>query len=223
MAYFDERFLGFFEGLAMDNSKTYFDGQRKIYQEAVRAPFLDLVGDLIVRIREHEPDLAAEPKNAVFRINRDIRFSKDKSPYKTHVGAHISARGRKDMGWPAFYVQLSHEKVMVAGGAYMPSGPEVQRIRQHIARDPQGLTRLLERPAFKEVYGGIQGEALKRVPKEFQDTFEVQPLVANKEWYFMVDREPELALRDDLVDVLMDDYMAGHEVSEYLRDALRLH
>jgi len=221
MTYFDERFLGFFEGLAIDNSKTYFDERRKLYKEAVRAPFLDLVRDLIVGIREYEPDLAMEPKDAVFRINRDIRFSRDKSPYKTHVGAHISARGRMDMGWPAFYVQLSHEKVMVAGGSYQPSGQEVQRIRQRIASDPQGLSRLLDVPAFKEVYGGIEGEALKRVPREFQETFEVQPLVANKEWYFMADLEPERALREDLFDVLIDHYVAGHEVSEYIRDALR--
>ena len=94
MAYFDKRFYQFFEGLAMDNSKAYFDAHRKVYEQAVREPFKELVGDMIMRVREHEPEIAIEPKDAIFRINRDIRFTKDKTPYKTHVGAHISRGGR---------------------------------------------------------------------------------------------------------------------------------
>ena len=176
---------------------------------------------MVARIGEHEVDLSQEPRDAIFRINRDVRFSKDKSPYKTHVGAMISSRGRKELGWPGFYIQLSHEGMMVAGGAYMPDKDIIQRIRSRIATDPEAFADVIGRPVFRSVYGGIQGDQLKRVPREFQETYEVQPLVANKQWYFVAEEDPEAILRDDLADQLMERYLAGFEVSEYLRDAIR--
>lgn len=221
MAYFDHRFLEFFESLSLDNSKAFFDRSRKVYGDAVKRPFAELVSEMVARIAEHEIDLSQEPSDAIFRINRDLRFSRDKSPYKTHVGAMISSRGRKELGWPGFYIQLSHEGVMVAGGAYMPDREMVQRIRSRIAMDPETFADVIGRPAFKAVYGGIQGERLKRVPREFQETYEEQPLVANKQWYFVAEEDPETILRDDLADRLMGKYVAGFEVSEYLRAAIR--
>ncbi len=220
MAYFDKRFFEFFEGLEMDNSKAYFDANRKTYQTAVREPFVELVGDMIMRIREHEPEVDIAPRDAIFRINRDIRFSKDKSPYKTHMGAHISRGGRKDHQYPGHYFQLGHDKVMVAGGVYMPDKDGVQKVRAHIARDPEGFDRVVNDPVFKRTFGKVQGDRLKRVPPEFKEAAVTQPFVANKQWYYMVDIDPGVIVTDELPDVLMDHYMAAQGVAGYLREAL---
>ena len=220
MAYFDKRFLQFFEGLALDNSKVYFDEHRKAYEEAVREPFKELVADMIMRVREHEPEMDIEPKDAIYRINRDIRFSKDKTPYKIHVGAHISRGGRKDHQYPGLYFHLSNEGVMVGGGVYMPDKEGVQRVRTEIARDPNGFTKLMDDPTFKGTFGEVQGDRLKRIPPEFKEAFEVQPYVANKAWYYMSNISPEVIVADDLSDQLMDVYKAGLDVTVYLRDAL---
>ncbi len=220
MAYFDKRLYEFFEGLALENSKAYFDKNRKVYEEAVREPFKELVADMIMRIREHEPEMDIEPKDAIFRINRDIRFSKDKTPYKTHVGAYVSRGGRKDIQYPGFYFQLSNEGVMVGGGVYMPDKDGIQRVRTHIARDPGGLSKVMDDPAFKGTFGEVQGDRLKRIPPEFKEAFEVQPYVANKAWYYTANIAPEVILADDLPDQLMDRYMTGQGVTAYLRDAL---
>ncbi len=220
MAYFDVRFFQFFEGLELDNSKAYFDEHRKVYEQAVREPFKELVADMIMRIREHEPKLDIEPRDAIFRINRDIRFTKDKSPYKTHVGAYVSRGGRKDHRFPGFYFQLSNEGVMVGGGVYMPDKDGIQRVRTHIARDPDGLARVLDDPAFKGTFGEVQGDRLKRIPPEFKEVFEVQPYVANKAWYYTAKIASEAILAEDLTDQLMDLYTAGQGLTAYLRDAL---
>ena len=220
MAYFDARFFQFFEGLAIDNSKTYFDESRKLYEEAVREPFKELVADMILRIREHEPEMDIEPKDAIFRINRDIRFSKDKTPYKTHVGAFVSRGGRKDHHLPGFYFQLSNEGVMVGGGVYMPDKDGIHRVRTRIARDPDGFQKVIDDPAFKETFGEVQGDRLKRIPPEFKEVFEVQPYVANKAWYHMANLAPEFIVADDLSDRLMDVYRDGQGIMVYLREAL---
>ena len=220
MAYFDMRFLQFFEGLALDNSKAYFDEHRKIYEQAVREPFKELVADMIMRIRELEPKLDIEPKDAIFRINRDIRFSKDKSPYKTHVGAYVSRGGRKGHQYPGFYFQLSNEGVMVGGGVYMPDKDGVHKVRSHIARDPGAFAKVMDDAVFKSTLGEVQGDRLKRIPPEFKETFEVQPYVANKAWYYTAEVDSEAILAEDLSDQLMDLYTAGQGLTTYLRDAL---
>jgi len=220
LAYFNKQFFEFFEGLAMDNSKAYFDANRKVYEQTVREPFKELVADMIMRISEHEPEIDIAPRDAIFRINRDIRFSKDKTPYKTHVGAHISRGGRKDHQYPGHYFQLGHDKVMVAGGVYMPEKDGVQKVRAHIARDPEAFDRVISDPLFKGTFGQVRGDRLQRVPAEFKAAAETQPFVANKQWYYMVDIDPGVIITDQLPDVLMDNYLAGQGVAGYLREAL---
>ena len=220
MVYFDKQFHQFFEGLAMDNSKAYFDENRKVYEQAVREPFKDFVADMIMRISEHDPEINMAPKDAIFRINRDIRFSKDKTPYKTHVGAHITRGGRKDHQYPGFYVQLGSDKVLVAGGVHTPDKDGILKIRTHISRDPEGFDKAISDPLFKRTFGQVQGERLKRVPTEFREAAESQPFVANKQWYYMADIDPDIIVTDKLPVVLMDHYLAGQSVAGYLRDAL---
>ena len=220
MAYFDKRFYQFFEGLAMDNSKAYFDANRKTYHEAVRDPFAELVGDMIERLKEDDPKLDIQPKDAIFRINRDIRFSKDKTLYKTHVAAAISRGGKKDNQYPGFYFHLGAENVHAGGGVYMPDKEGIHRVRTHIARDPEGFARVIDDPVFKRTFGEVKGDRLKRVPPEFRDAAETQPYLANKQWYYMADIDPGVIVSDDLADVLMEHHHAASGVSGFLRDAL---
>ncbi len=220
MAYFDKRFYQFFEGLAMDNNKAYFDANRKMYHEAVRDPFTELVGDMIERLKEDDPLLDIQPKDAIFRINRDIRFSKDKTLYKTHMAAAISRGGRKDHQYPGFYFHLGADRVHAGGGVYMPDKDAVHKVRTHIAMDPEGFARAIDEPVFKRTFGEVQGDRLKRVPPEFKEAAEVQPYVANKQWYYMAEKDPAIIVSDDLVDRLMEIYQASSPVTGFLRDAL---
>ena len=110
MTYFNEAFLNFFNELAANNSKAWFDEHRKLYEKEVKVPFQTLVQDMINQIHEYEPEVQIKPSQAIMRINKDIRFSKEKIPYNTHVGANISKYGKKDkINIPVFtsnYLQL---------------------------------------------------------------------------------------------------------------------
>lgn len=204
----------------MDNSKAYFDANRKMYQQAVREPFVQLVGDMILLVSEHQPELDIRPKDAMFRINRDIRFAKDKTPYKTHMAAAISRGGRMDHRHPGFYFHLGLDRVQAGGGIYMPDKGTVHRVRTAVARDPEGFEMAIGDPVFKRTYGEVQGERLERVPPEFKEAAKTQPYVANKQWYYTTEMEPTVILSDDLADVLMDHYLAARGVAAFLGGSL---
>ena len=221
MAYFTKETLAFLEGLHFDNDREWFSKNRAVYERAVKAPFEAFVAEMIERVKEHEPELRMAPKDAIFRINRDTRFSKDKSPYKTHLGAIIGLGGKHGEDKTGFYVQLSYDKALVAGGAYQLSAPALARVRGAIARDPKAFERLVRAKRFTSRFpGGLQGEVAKRIPPEFAEAARAHPIIANKQYWWEAEMEPEVALRDDLVDLMMGYYKSGMEVSAFLDRAL---
>ena len=109
---------------------------------------------------------------------------------------------------------------MAAGGVYMPDKEGVHRVRTHIARYPDEFADVIGEAVFEGTYGDIRRDRLKRIPPEFKDAYEVQPLVANKQWYFMAEMGPDVIVTDRLPEVLMDHYLAGQGVAGFLREAL---
>jgi len=221
MAYFTKETLAFLEGLRLNNDREWFLQNRAVYERAVKAPFEAFVAKVIDRVKEHEPELRMVPRDAIFRINRDVRFSKDKSPYKTHMGAIIGLGGKRGEDKTGFYVQVSSENLFVAGGAYQLSPQALARVRSAIARDPKGFERLIKAKRFTGKFpGGMQGEVAKRIPPELAEAARAHPIIANKQYWWEAEMEPEVALRDDLVDLVMGYYEAGMEVSAFLDRAL---
>lgn len=219
MKYFSRDFLDFFEELDRNNNKKWFDENRKRYEEIVREPFKEFVGLMIIRIKEKEPLLDIEPKDAIFRINRDIRFSKDKRPYNSYVSAHIARGGRKSVDTPGFYFHFSFDKAMIGGGAYRPDKDQLMNIRKMIASEGKKFIKSIENKDFVKKYGSIKGDAIKRIPKEFQDAYEKQPLIANKQFYYMAETKPDIVLKTNLPDFLMDYYNAGKNLNDFFKKA----
>ncbi|MES2704683.1 MAG: DUF2461 domain-containing protein [Bacteroidota bacterium] len=221
MAYFTKSFLDFFKGLSANNTAAWFAENKKQYETAVKEPFKLLVGEMISRIQKHQPEIEIAPADAIFRINKDIRFSKDKIPYNTHVSANISSQGRKSKEEPGFYFQLSHDKIMVYGGAYMVEPATLQKIRSAIAGDPKKFATLYNDKNFKEKYGDIQGEKNKKIPDEFKAAVDKEPLVANKQFYYTAEISAKHITQDDLPDTLMEYYKAGKKMNDYLKAAMK--
>ncbi|MDZ7845517.1 MAG: DUF2461 domain-containing protein [Owenweeksia sp.] len=107
--YFTKDFLDFFKELAANNDKDWFDDNRQRYAISVKEPFKNFIGDLIENIRSEDPRVQISAKDAIFRINRDIRFSPNKAPYKLDRSAIISPAGRKDHSVPGYYISLGPE------------------------------------------------------------------------------------------------------------------
>jgi uncharacterized protein (TIGR02453 family) len=220
MVNFNRKFLDFFRKLSQNNNKVWFDKNRSTYETEVKAPFKELVNEMILRINQEDPDLDIEAKDAIFRINRDIRFSKDKTPYKTNVSANIARGGRKSHNVPGFYIHFGFDSAVIAGGVHAPDKEGLYKIRAKIAKSPDEFSRLLEDPDFKESFGTILGEKNKRIPKEFESSAASQPLIANKQFFYWAELEPEFVIKPNLPDLLMEYFHAGKGVSDFLNEAL---
>ena len=177
MSYFSADSLKFFRGLARNNRKEWFEAHRAEYEEHVKEPMAELVCEMDVRMAKFAPEMVGDPKRSVFRLNRDIRFSSDKSPYKTHAacwffhGDGSSKVGREAHGGGAgFYFHLQPGASMAGGGLWMPPRPALLRLRAAIAADPRGFEKLVLAPRLLKRLRGLSGEAmLKRVPRGYDE------------------------------------------------------
>lgn len=218
---FTEEFLTFFKELARNNHKEWFQANKKTYEKAVKEPFYALVASVIEGVKQDDSELQLEVKNAVFRINRDIRFSKDKTPYKLHVAAVVSRGGRKNLGHPGIYFHLGIEKSMIGGGLYQLDKEALYKVRTAITKQPDRVNALLNDPTFKETYSEIRGDKNKIIPKEFKPALASMPLVANKQFYFMADYEDEtFLLQPNLSDIILQHYHAAKPWNEFLYEAI---
>jgi uncharacterized protein (TIGR02453 family) len=167
--------LKFLRGLARNNNKEWFEAHRTEYEGEVREPMRDLIGEMNERMAKLAPEIGGDPKRSMFRINRDIRFSKDKSPYKTHAACwfhHRRATSRvgseADAGSAGFYFHLEPGRSMVGGGLWMPPRPQLNRLRDAMAEDPTGFERVVK--GLSRKYGGLDDEAvLTRMPRGFPE------------------------------------------------------
>lgn len=156
MSYFSPDFLTFFEELAGDNSKDWFDENRARYHRVIKDPWYVFVKDLIKAVQKDDPYLDLEVKNAVFRINRDIRFAKDKTPYKLHVAAAICRGGRKAMHYPGIYVHLGQDGVHLGSGCYQPDKENLRAIRKALVAYPKRVKKILENETFVKTFGEMK-------------------------------------------------------------------
>ena len=158
--------------LSENNNRAWFVMNKPRY-DILRAEFLELVVRLIAGISKFDPAVAdCNPKKALFRINRDMRFSKEKIPYKTHFSAAITASGLKKPsqgGGPAYYFHINETgRLLIAGGEYMPPPDRLRAIRQQVIADAAGFSKVLKNKRLIQAYGDLQQEGkLSRPPKGF--------------------------------------------------------
>jgi len=222
MQYFSADFLDFFIELASNNHKEWFDLNRKRYETVIKKPFEVFVTALIATIKKHDPQLDITYKDAIFRINRDIRFSKDKQPYKLNRSAIISSKGKKDKAFPGLYFEMGPEHFRIYGGVYQPDKEQLYAIRETLSKDPQILNELLNAPDFVEAYGEILGDKNKVLPTEFKSAALDQPFIYNKQFYWYHTFEAEEILSDDLMKVMETYYLANKKMMDYFAKAMQV-
>ena len=161
--------LLFLTGLKRNNNKIWFDAHRGQYDLA-REDFLNLVGTLIERIASFEAPIGSlAPKDCIFRINRDVRFSKDKQPYKTNLAAYFNKGGKKSNG-AGYYLHIEPGNSFAAGGIWMPEPAILAGIRQEIDYNYGNWKKLIGGKVFKKMFPeGLTGEALSRPPRGYDE------------------------------------------------------
>ncbi|HMK25159.1 MAG TPA: DUF2461 domain-containing protein [Chitinophagaceae bacterium] len=163
--------IKFLKDLKKNNNKPWFDKNRKRYEEA-KADFARFIQAVIGQHSKNDPsikDLVA--KDCMFRINRDVRFSKDKSPYKTNFGASINKGGKKAWNFAGYYFQVQPGRNFAGGGIWMPEPNELKKVRQEIDYNFTGFKKIIGSKKFKSIYGDLDRSAeflLSRVPKGYE-------------------------------------------------------
>jgi len=180
----DQNYISFFEGLEKNNHKKWFDEHRKEYESHVRKPFIEVIESLIPALLEIDPELHTDAKKTLFRINRDIRFSKGKTPYNILMKASLSSEGKKSEV-PGFYVGIGADHVRVGGGLYQLSKDRLSNIRNLIASNQKEFMEIITAPDFKKYFEELQGERNKRIDKKYADLESKIPHIANKQFYAM--------------------------------------
>ena len=181
---FPKQALQFFRGLEKNNNREWFETKKPVYEASVKAPMLALVDALNQEFLKFAPDYVVDPKKAVLRIYRDIRFSKDKTPYKTNVAAGFRRHNlSKDEG-ASFYIQLDAKELMVAGGIYTPMPEQLKLLRAHIAEHHAEFRKLLAAKKLRSLMGELQGGQMTRTPKGYLPGHPAEDLLKRKMYVF---------------------------------------
>src|ERR1041385_165329 len=159
--------MAFLRALQKNNRREWFQPRKQIYEEQVKAPMIELVRRVTAAMLDFAPDYVREPEKAVFRIYRDTRFSKDKTPYKTHIAAVFHRRGMEKESGGGLYFAISPKEVEVAGGNFMSASPTLLAVRTHLAEHHETFRELIRDRALRRLLGDMQGEQLTRPPKGF--------------------------------------------------------
>jgi len=214
MQYFTSEYIKFFKELEKNNNKEWFHSNKKRYKAEVREPMIAFVEDLIIAMQKHDPEMSPIASKCLGKINRDIRFSKDKTPYNQHLFAHVT-KGTKEEPIPGIAFRFGGRDSGVMTGYYKPNKLKLEYIRAKIKNDLKTFQKLKSAKKFVSKFGVIQGEAYKRIPKELQDTFEKEPLIANKQFYVVHERKADFVTSKTLLTEIMDYWLAAKPLNDF--------
>ncbi len=168
-ASFDNQLFSFLRQLHRNNRRDWFNSHKESYEEQVRHPALRFISDFGPRLREVSPHFVADPRpvgGSLFRIHRDVRFSKDKRPYKTSVGIQFRHKRAKDAHSPGFYLHLEPGNCFIGLGIWRPDGPTLRKIRSYLAENPDRWSRVVGDRSFYGIFQ-LGGDSLKKAPKGY--------------------------------------------------------
>lgn len=211
--------ITFLRDLRANNNRGWFEQNRKRYDTA-RANYADFVTDLIIGFSPVEDLGTVTADDCMYRIYRDVRFSPDKTPYKTNMGAVIGKSGRKTVG-RSYYIQIGPEgESFIAAGLYAPSKEELARMRSAIADNSSRLRKILNKRDFKHYFHGLEGEQLKTAPQGYSKDHPDIDLLRYKQFLASAPLSEEQVLSPDLTDFVVGGFKALKPLETYIHEVL---
>ena len=212
----------FLTDLKANNDRDWFAANKPRY-EIANKEFHQFVDALILEIQKFDPAVSHyTAKDCVFRIYRDVRFAKDKSPYKTHFGAHVTAAAKKSEihTRAGYYLHLEPGETMLAGGAYMPESNWLKAIRQEIAYNTAEFNSILNSKEYKQYFGEMDGERLKTTPKGYEADHPAIGLLKHKSFLSTHKCTDEQVLADGFLKHCAAVFKALHPFDMFLNRAM---
>lgn len=220
MAYFTKEFSKFLSDLEVNNNRDWFNANKNTFKLYVEEPFKIFIDDVISKIRKIDSKTKLTSKEAIFRIYRDVRFSKDKSPYKNYMSAVVTGAGRKDMTSPGMYLEMKADGITLYCGVYSPDPIQLQNIRYYIAKNIKIFEDHLADKNFVTRYKTMLGEKNKVIPADLKEIGSKQPLIYNKQFYFMCSLPKKSMLSEDIVDQVVACFKDGWKMNQFLQKAM---
>jgi len=216
--------IGFLRDLKNNNRKDWFDGNRKVYETA-KADFVSFVQQVIDEFSKIDNTIQfVKAKDCIFRINRDVRFSNDKSPYKTNFGAFITKNGKKPMNIAGYYFHLEPGNSFAGGGVYMPMPPELKKIRMAIDANYPEFLQIINNELFASVFSQLDKDPeciLTRVPKGYDSDNPAAEYLKYKSFTAVVNLEDKELNTDSLMDKTIAAFEALKPLNDFLNESLK--
>jgi uncharacterized protein (TIGR02453 family) len=212
--------LRFLRGLKRNNNREWFQKHKSIYETYVKEPMGALIESLAVDFQRFAPEMIASPKASAYRIYRDTRFSKDKSPYKTHVAAVFPRSGLAKHEGAGFYLHIDPTEVLIGGGIYMPMPEDLAAVRGHIADSPDEFFAVIESRKFRKTFGKLAGEQLSRVPRGFSTEHPAAEYLKYKQFLAAQHFPAEIATTPRLYKLIIDTFEAMLPLVRFLNEPI---
>jgi len=212
--------LSFLENLARNNNRDWFNENKKTYQDALDT-FREFIGTILVGVSETDPSLGnLEAKDCIFRIYKDVRFSKDKTPYKTHFGGWMAKGGRKSTD-AGYYFHLESGNTFMAAGVWMPPKEQLTLIRQEIMYNSSEYFKIINDPLISKAYDrGGKEDMLKKGPAGFPKDFEFMEEIKYKHYIFSKNYENKDVIKSGFAEKVTHDYKGLYPLVDYLNHAM---
>lgn len=211
--------MQFLAGLAKNNDRAWMEKHKDEYKTAKEDVEM-FAADLIARTMRFEDRITGlSPKETMFRLHRDVRFSKNKLPYKTHFGVVIGPRGRKSPE-AMYYIHISPQEAFVAGGKWHPENEARDRIRKAIAKDSSGLRKILATKKFKELFGEMSGDQLKTSPRDYSKDHPDIDLLRYKDFLAVHHFSPTLLTKKEATAEIEKKFKAIKPFNDWLNEAM---
>lgn len=215
-----EKVIQFLQDLAANNNRDWFNENRKRYEEC-RNKVLFLTEVLNNEIAEFDPNVPPmNPKDCMFRIFRDVRFSKDKRPYKTNFGSFIARGGRKS-SLAGYYFHIDPERSFIGGGVYRPEADSLKAIRLHIEQHADEFLKIINDKNFKKYFPALFDDKLKTAPKGFPKDHEHIDILRYKSFAFSHEVDNKVLTGDGFIAYAVDTYKQLHKMNAFLNEALK--
>jgi len=211
--------LNFLSELKKNNNRDWFEANKNTYKKAAQE-FEKGVEYLISQLSELDPLIGQlRPKDCIFRIYRDVRFSKDKSPYKPNFGAAISRGGRKSP-FGLYYLHFEDDNSFVAGGIYMPPNDVLNKVRQEIDYNADEFKKIVNTSTFKKFFNELQGDKLKKTPKGYRPDDENIELLKFKSYLAVHNVNNKKVLEKDFLTYCIEVYKAMKPLNDFINRAI---
>ncbi len=195
--------IRFLKKLKRNNNRSWFEQHKHEYEEYLKEPMQSFIFSLQPHFATFAPEFDLNPKRSIFRIYRDIRFSNDKTPYKTHIAAHFVLRGKeKGFVGSGYYFHIEPGEVFIGGGIYMPESDQLKGIRKAIAEHQSEFLAILNNPSFKKQFGKLDGNKLQRIPKGYDESHPMAAWLKLKQFFVGKSLAESSCYRSSLVETI---------------------